>query len=99
MFRPNPKWLRISIVTISCLILGAVAPAAGVVRGDSASAAAAESVERATPPGRLAVAVLWFEDRTADPQMSHWRYAVTGLLTGGLWEAKTIRVRPAGAVD
>ena len=113
MFRPNPKWLRISIVTISCLIVSVVALAVdreqnrlvspensvAAVPSDSVLADAAESVEPATPPGRLAVAVLWFEDRTADPQTSHWRYAVTGLLSAQLREAKAIRVRPAGAVD
>jgi tetratricopeptide (TPR) repeat protein len=48
---------------------------------------------------RPTIAVLWFEDRTNDPQEAHWRYAITGLLTGQLKEVRAIRVLPSIAVD
>ncbi|UCC96572.1 MAG: tetratricopeptide repeat protein [Phycisphaerales bacterium] len=51
------------------------------------------------PPGRLTVAVLWFADKTGDPQMSHWRYTFPRLLSRHLAEARAIRVLPSGAVD
>jgi TolB-like protein len=57
------------------------------------------TAEPSTPPGRLTVAILWFADKTADPQMSHWRCAVSRLLVEQLAEAKAVRVLPTGAVD
>ena len=57
------------------------------------------TTEQGTPPGRLTVAVLWFEDRTGDLQAAHWYYAVTGMLTRQLWHAKAIRVLSPGAVN
>ena len=57
------------------------------------------TAEPSTPPGRLTVAVFWFTDKTGDPQMSHWRCSVPGLLSQQLAEAKAIRVLPTGAVD
>jgi pentatricopeptide repeat protein len=63
------------------------------------AAAAPGTAQQSTPPGRLTVAILWFADKTGDPQMSYWRCAVPGLLTGQLREAKAIRVLPTGAVD
>jgi pentatricopeptide repeat protein len=63
------------------------------------AACAAGTAQPSTPPGRLTVAVLWFADRTGDPQMAHWRCTVSGLLKEQLTEAKAIRVLPAGAVD
>lgn len=46
---------------------------------------------------RLSVAVLWFEDRTADPASAHWRYAA-GLLKSSLKEVKALRLLSEGAV-
>ena len=34
------------------------------------------TAEPSTPPGRLTVVVLWFEDKTGDSELSHWRCAV-----------------------
>ncbi len=51
------------------------------------------------PPGRLTVAVLGFADKTGEPGLSHWRYAVPGLLSEQLAEAKAVRILPTGAVD
>jgi len=57
------------------------------------------TAEPSTPPGRLTVAVLWFADKTGEPELSHWRCAVPSLLSQQLAEAKAIRVLPTGAVD
>lgn len=57
------------------------------------------ATQPSTPRGRLTVAVLWFADKTADPQMSHWRCAISRLLSKQLAEAKAVRVLPSGAVD
>ncbi len=62
-------------------------------------AAVAGTALQSTPPGRLTVAVLWFADKTGDPQLSHWRCAVSRLLSEQLAEAKGVRVLPTGAVD
>jgi tetratricopeptide (TPR) repeat protein len=111
MFRPNGKCFALSVVIFSCLAavnlaltdgveqkkLGA--PEAAAAGSGSVSAGEVRTVKRATPPGRLTVAVLWFEDGTGDPQSAHWRYAVTGMLTRQLWHVKAIRVLPSGAVD
>lgn len=59
----------------------------------------AGAAQPSTPPGRLTVAVLWLADKTADPQMSHWRCAASRLLVEQLAEAKAVRVLPSGAVD
>lgn len=44
---------------------------------------------------RLTVAVLTFEDATADPEAAHWRYLIERLLTEQLGEAKALRRVPA----
>ena len=44
---------------------------------------------------RLTLAVLAFEDQTADPEAAHWRYTVGRLLADQLQEAKAIRRVPA----
>ena len=54
--------------------------------------------ETAGPPKRLSVAVLWLEDRTADPDLAHWRYAGS-LLKSSLGKVKAIRTLSTGAVD
>ncbi len=71
----------------------------GVLALPVALVSATGTAQQSTPPGRLTVAVLWFADKTADPQMSHWRCAVSGLICEQLAEAKAIRVLPASAVD
>ena len=104
MFRLNAKCLGISLVVFSCLAIGSLArtdrpdqkklsaleDTVGKVSG-SVSTDMDRSVDRATPPGRLAVAILWFADETGNPQMAHWRYTVEGLLTNQLWKVKAIR--------
>jgi len=79
--------------------LAALEGPAGAASDGLASTGVAQRVEPATPPGRRVVAVLWFEDKTHDPQMAHWRYAVAGLLTAQLRQVKAIRLLPVGAVD
>ena len=51
------------------------------------------------PSTRLAVTVLWFEDRTGDPEQAHWRYTAPGLLKRQLRHVKAIRLLSDGAVD
>ncbi|HUV62547.1 MAG TPA: tetratricopeptide repeat protein [Sedimentisphaerales bacterium] len=63
------------------------------------AAAVTGTAQQSTPPGRLTAAVLWFADKTGDPELSHWGCAVPGLLTQQLREGKAIRVLPTGAVD
>ena len=48
-------------------------------------------------PRRLSVALLWLEDRTADPKLAHCRYA-TMLLTESLKRVKAVRVSSDDAV-
>jgi len=62
--------------------------AAGTVRGTS---------EKGVPSKRVTVAVLWFEDRTGDPQSAHWRYGFKRLLTDQLKQISAIR--PRGGVE
>ena len=44
---------------------------------------------------RLTVAILTFEDQTADPEAAHWRYTIGRLLAEQLQEAKALRGVPA----
>ncbi len=57
---------------------------AGTIRG---------ATEKGRPSGRVTVAVLWFEDRTGDPQSAHWRYGFKRLLTDQLKQISAIRPR------
>jgi tetratricopeptide (TPR) repeat protein len=56
--------------------------------------AATMAAEPGEEPRRLTVAVLWFEDKTDDPNAGHWRYAIERLLSNQLREVKAIRLRP-----
>jgi len=47
----------------------------------------------ARPPGRLLVSILWFEDKTGDPQTAHWRYAIEGMLSNQFRQIKVVRLR------
>jgi len=47
----------------------------------------------ARPPGRLVVSILWFEDKTGDPQTAHWRYAIKGMLSNQFRQTKAVRLR------
>ncbi len=47
----------------------------------------------ARPPGRLVVSILWFEDKTGDPQAAHWRYAIEGMLSNQFRQIKAVRLR------
>jgi tetratricopeptide (TPR) repeat protein/TolB-like protein len=44
---------------------------------------------------RLTLAILTFEDQTADPEAAHWRYTIKRLLGEQLQEAKALRRAPA----
>ena len=55
---------------------------------------AAGTTEQRRPGKRLTVAVLWFKDKTGDPQAAHWRYAIEGLISNQLKEIKAVRLRP-----
>lgn len=48
---------------------------------------------------KTTVAVLWFEDRTADPEAAHWRYSIARLLTEELNRVEALRLRSAKALD
>jgi tetratricopeptide (TPR) repeat protein len=54
--------------------------------------AAAASAQNNTPPGRLRVAILGFANETGDSELSHWRYAIEGLLSNELREVKAIKL-------
>jgi tetratricopeptide (TPR) repeat protein/TolB-like protein len=56
-------------------------------------AAATVAAEPGEAPRRLTVAVLWFEDKTGDPQAAHWRYAIEGMIANQLGEIEAIRQR------
>ena len=60
---------------------------------------AAGGTGRAAEPSaaapRLTLAILTFEDQTADPATAHWRYAIERLLAEQLQEAKALRRVPA----
>ncbi|MFC1793197.1 tetratricopeptide repeat protein [Planctomycetota bacterium] len=47
----------------------------------------------ARPPGRLVVSILWFEDKTGDPQAAHWHHAIEGMLSNRFRQIKSIRLR------
>jgi tetratricopeptide (TPR) repeat protein len=66
----------------------AVLLAAGLIL--AAATVAAESGEA---PRRLTVAVLWFEDKTGDPNAGHWRHAIKGMVWNQLREVKAVRLR------
>jgi tetratricopeptide (TPR) repeat protein len=51
-----------------------------------------------TPGRRLAVAVLFFEDRTGDPNANHWSYAASSLLGDQLSEVSALRLLSSRAV-
>lgn len=59
-----------------------------------ATCAVPKTTKRGRPGKRLTVAVLWFEDKTGEPEAAHWRYAVKGLISNQLKEIKAIRLRP-----
>jgi tetratricopeptide (TPR) repeat protein len=44
---------------------------------------------------RLTLAILTFEDQTANPDAAHWRYTLERLLADQLQEAKAVRLVPA----
>ncbi len=46
---------------------------------------------------KLTVAVLWFENKTADAQQAHWHYAIEGILKNLCRDIGSIRLR--GGVD
>jgi len=50
----------------------------------------------ARPPGRLVVAILWFEDKTGEAGSAHWRHAIGGALAEQLWHVKALRLRGSG---
>ncbi len=77
------KTTRLKVLAVVIVLVGAMTGA----------------TEQSTPPIRLTVTVLWFEDKTGDPHATHWCYAVTGMLTRQLWHAKAIRVLSPGAVN
>jgi tetratricopeptide (TPR) repeat protein len=60
---------------------------------------AAGGTGRAAEPSpaasRLTLAILTFEDQTADPEAAHWRYTIERLLADQLQEAKALRRVPA----
>ena len=49
------------------------------------------------PPQRMKVALLWFEDKTENPEMTHWRYTLQRLLSSQLKEINMIRL--CGGID
>ena len=53
------------------------------------------AAETNTAQARLTVAVLTFEDATADPEAAHWRYLIERLLTEQLGKARALRRVPA----
>ena len=50
------------------------------------------SMQDSTPPGRLRVTILGFNNETNDTEAAHWRYAIEGLLANELGEIKTIKL-------
>lgn len=70
-----------------CAIWLVVACLVTIGTGLTASPSAASS--------RLTLAILTFEDQTADPEAAHWGYAIERLLADQLQEAKAIRRVPA----
>ena len=64
--------------------------AAFLAAGGTSRAAGADAK---TP--RLTLAVLTFEDQTADPEAAHWRYTIARLLGEQLAEARALRRVPA----
>ena len=50
------------------------------------------STQMTTPPGRLRIAILGFANETGDSELSHWRYAIEGLLANELREVKAIKL-------
>jgi len=49
------------------------------------------------PPQRMKVALLWFEDKTENPEMTHWRYTLQRLLSSQLKEINMVRL--CGGID
>jgi len=50
------------------------------------------------PADRLSVAVLWFDNRTGDPNAAHWAYGITGLILRQLEAVKAIRLTSQNAL-
>ncbi|MHC4477170.1 MAG: tetratricopeptide repeat protein [Planctomycetota bacterium] len=71
-----------------------ICSAALLLAAGSICATATTATEPGKTPRRLAVATLWFEDKTGDPNAGHWRYAIERLLANQLREVKAIRLRP-----
>lgn len=74
---------RIALLLIACLGIGPALAATG--QGPAAK--------------RLTIAILWFENKSAEPQVAHWRYSVPGLLRVGLRQVKALRALSQTAVD
>src|SRR5579871_3117120 len=47
---------------------------------------------------RLTVAILWFENRTGDPQAAHWADTIKWILVKRLYEVRAMRLLPDEAV-
>lgn len=74
----------------SCRILFAVLLAAVMLAGGKASSANDDPLAK-HPPGRMAVSVLWFENRAGE-DAEHWRYGLKGPLSAALKKVKAIRL-------
>jgi len=86
----QPRTKRFTVQALAALVL--VATLSSPLHSQESAAS-----ESGTHVRRLSVAVLWFEDRTADPASAHWRYAA-GLLKSSLKEVKALRLLSEGAV-
>lgn len=77
---------HVTLASLALFVVLAVAPGT-----------AAEAREAASR--RTTVAVLWFENKAAEPQAAHWRYSIAGLIMGELQEVKALKVRTPSALD
>jgi tetratricopeptide (TPR) repeat protein/TolB-like protein len=108
MVTTNVRYLRTVLFILACLTTPGVAnsddatqdktnpPQASGAEVLAVSGAGIQVPEGYTPPGRVVVAVLWFENKTGDPQAEHWRYAIEGFLSEQLRGVKALRLRRIG---
>lgn len=108
MATTNVRYLRTVLFILACLTTPGVAnsddttqdkanpPQAPGAQLFGGPAAQIRVPEGHTPPGRLVIAVLWFENMTGNRQADHWRYAIDRLLSDQLGHVKALRLRSVG---
>ena len=85
--------MRKTHVLLFAVVLISFLPGRAWANSAPVASNAASAEPSARPPGRLVVSILWFENKTGDPQVAHWRHAIKGILSSQFRSVKSVRLR------